>query len=111
MTTIYQQKGAVHGFAFEWYRLSDCGAVEYLDLSGSWRLSKADRFDLAEWVAAGYFEPVPWRHFLDGFTDWRYRMAGPIIQQQVAGKWGVSAVRADEVDELFLRGVLSEYSV
>lgn len=107
---IYQVKGAVHGFSVEWYRLLDDGAVEVYGRAGDWAPSKLSREGLMEQVRAGYIEAVPWAHYLDGFTGWRYRVAGPFVQMILGGEWrATGTVKPLEFPGLVERGVLSEY--
>lgn len=107
MTTIYRNKGAVHGFTVEWYRDHD-GHVEFCDIHGLWVRSKMTRADLGDYVRAGQYERVEWTYYHAGFEQWDYRVAGPFVQTLTAGSWGITSVRADEIPGLVERGVLVE---
>ena len=108
--TLYQVKGAVHGFAIEWYRV-DGRCIELLGRTGVWQPARLDLDDIGTMVRDGRLQRVDWRYYLDGFTGWRYRVAGPFVQMFLQGQWRTTgAVKSLEIPELVQGGVLSEYS-
>lgn len=108
MTTIYRKKGAVHGFAIEFYRVTDAGAVEYCDPGGNWQPSNMSRWDMSEQVEAMHFERLPWACYRDdSCPGLHYRVAGPFIEERRKGEGGwkpLTHVWPSDVTEAIERG-------